>query len=148
MPILSRRRRFLSEARAVSALSHPNIVTFYDLLSDGSEDVLVLEYVPGRTLNQLIGRGGLDLRNALGFAIQMADGLTAAHQAGIVHRDLKPSNVIVSETGTVKLLDFGLAKFTGVFPESELESNARNGRRVHYGHGGVYEPGAGAGFES
>src|SRR5262245_27977344 len=107
-----RRRRFLSEARAVSALSHPNIVTFYDLLSDGGEDILVLECVPGRMLDQLIGKRGLRQRDALAYAIQIADGLAVAHQAGIVHRDLKPANIIVSESGAVKILDFGLATFT------------------------------------
>ena len=108
-----RRRRFLSEARSASALHHPNIVTFYDLLTEGSEQVLVLECVRGRTLDRLIGKGGLRVKEALAYAIQIADALAAAHQAGIVHRDLKPSNVIVTDSGVVKLLDFGLAKFTG-----------------------------------
>jgi Tol biopolymer transport system component len=114
-----RKRRFLSEARAVSALNHPNIVTFYDLLSDCGEDVLLLEYVPGTTLDRLIGKRGLRLREALEYAIQIADGLAGAHQAGIVHRDLKPSNIIVSQSGTVKILDFGLAKFVSQEPARE-----------------------------
>ena len=127
-----RKRRFLSEARAASALNHPNIVTFYDLLSEGPEHVLVLECVPGRTLDELIGKRGLRLRDALAYAIQMADALAAAHQAGVVHRDLKPANVIVSDTGTVKLLDFGLAKFTPAKadPHSTETATTDDGRIV------------------
>jgi serine/threonine protein kinase/Tol biopolymer transport system component len=107
-----RRRRFLQEARAASSLSHPNIVGLFDILSDTLGDVLVMEYVEGRTLDKLIGNKGVPLKDALRWAIQIADGLAAAHRGGIIHRDLKPANIVVTEAGTVKLLDFGLAKFT------------------------------------
>ncbi|OFW11251.1 MAG: hypothetical protein A3H96_25780 [Acidobacteria bacterium RIFCSPLOWO2_02_FULL_67_36] len=105
-----RRRRFEQEAKAASALQHPNIVTIYDITREGDRDVIVMEYVPGSTLDRLIGRKGLRLGEALGYSVQIADGLSKAHAAGIVHRDLKPSNVMVSGDGTVKILDFGLAK--------------------------------------
>ena len=73
-------------------------------------DFVAMQYVPGRTLDKLIGRKGLRLSDALRYAQQIADGLAAAHAAGIIHRDLKPANIIVSEQGEVKILDFGLAK--------------------------------------
>ncbi len=111
-----RRARFAQEAKSASALSHRNIITIYDIDTaevDGQAvDFIAMQFVAGKTLEQLIGRKGLRLTDALRYAIQMADGLAAAHQAGIVHRDLKPGNVIVDEHGEVKILDFGLAKLT------------------------------------
>jgi serine/threonine protein kinase/sugar lactone lactonase YvrE len=105
-----RRRRFVQEAKAASALNHPNIVHIYDI--DEAEGVLfiAMEYVAGKTLDQVIPRKGLPLSEALRYAAQIAGALTAAHAAGIVHRDLKPSNIMVTEQGSIKLLDFGLAK--------------------------------------
>ena len=109
-----RRARFAQEAKSASALSHRNIITIYDI--DTGEvhgqpvDFIAMEYVPGKTIDKLIGRKGLRLNNALRYAVQIADGLAAAHNAGIIHRDLKPANVIVNEQGEVKILDFGLAK--------------------------------------
>ena len=112
-----RRKRFLQEARAASALKHPNIVTIHDILTEGGHDALVMEYVEGRTLEEKIAGKGLPLREALHYAIQVAGALAAAHAAGIVHRDVKPGNIMVagdeSGPGTVTVLDFGLAKFTG-----------------------------------
>jgi Tol biopolymer transport system component len=109
-----RRARFAQEAKSASALSHRNIITIYDIDNgqvDGEAvDFIVMQYVAGKTLDRLIGRKGIRLSEALRYAIQIADGLAAAHGAGIVHRDLKPGNVIVSDQGEVKILDFGLAK--------------------------------------
>ena len=105
-----RQKRFLQEARAASALSHPNIVTLHDIVHDQGIDVLVLEYVPGKSLAELIPSKGVPLADALNYAQQMADALAAAHAAGIVHRDIKPANVLVTPQGQVKVLDFGLAK--------------------------------------
>jgi Tol biopolymer transport system component len=105
-----RKRRFVQEARAASALNHPNIVTIYDINTDNSVDFIAMEFVQGKTLDQIIPRKGLRLNEALRYAIQMADALARAHAAGIVHRDLKPANVIVTDEGLVKVLDFGLAK--------------------------------------
>jgi eukaryotic-like serine/threonine-protein kinase len=105
-----RRRRFVQEAKAVSALNHPNIVHIYDIADADAVPFIAMEYVPGKTLDQLIGRKGLRLNETLKYAIQIADALARAHNAGIIHRDLKPSNLIVDEHGLVKVLDFGLAK--------------------------------------
>ena len=107
-----RRRRFVQEAKAASALNHPNIVHIYDIADADSVPFIAMEYVAGKTLDQLIGRRGLRLNETLKYAIQIADALARAHSAGIVHRDLKPSNVMVDEHGLVKVLDFGLAKLT------------------------------------
>jgi serine/threonine-protein kinase len=109
-----RKRRFIQEARAASALNHPNIITIYDIGSDSGVDFIAMEYVAGKTLGQLIPRKGMRLSEALKPAVQMADALAKAHSAGIVHRDLKPTNVMVTEDGLVKVLDFGLAKLTEV----------------------------------
>ena len=105
-----RKRRFVLEAKAASALHHPNIVVIHDIASDRGVDFIVMEYVDGQSLDHLIGRRGMKLGPALGVAIQIADGLAKAHSAGIVHRDLKPTNVMVTSGGLVKILDFGLAK--------------------------------------
>src|SRR5215471_9431635 len=105
-----RRRRFIQEARAASALNHPNIVTIHDIASEDGTDFIVMEYVEGKTLGQLIPKGGMRPEEILGYAIQIGGALAKAHAAGIIHRDLKPGNVMVTAEGRVKLLDFGLAK--------------------------------------
>jgi len=114
-----RKRRFIQEAKAASALNHPNIVTIHDIACEDGRDFIVMEYVAGKTLDQLIGRKGLKLSETLKYSIQMADALAVAHAAGIVHRDLKPANVMVTEKGLVKVLDFGLAKLTESAPGDE-----------------------------
>jgi eukaryotic-like serine/threonine-protein kinase len=105
-----RKRRFIQEARAASALNHPNIITLHDIGSDSGIDFIVMEYVAGKTLDQRVPRKGMRLNEALKLAIQMADALAKAHSAGIIHRDLKPTNVMVTDDSVVKVLDFGLAK--------------------------------------
>ena len=111
-----RERRFVQEAKAASSLNHPCIVTVYDIDTqeiDGQPvQYIAMEFVAGETLDHLIGRKGLRIRDVLKYAVQIADALAAAHAAGIVHRDLKPANVIVTPQGLVKILDFGLAKLT------------------------------------
>jgi serine/threonine-protein kinase len=104
------RRRFIHEAQAASSLNHPNIITIYDIFNEGDTQFMVSEFVNGRTLLELISKGGLTVPQAVGYAIQMADALSAAHAAGIIHRDVKPANVMVTAGGLVKVLDFGLAK--------------------------------------
>jgi serine/threonine protein kinase/tetratricopeptide (TPR) repeat protein len=114
-----RKHRFVQEARSASALNHPNIVTVYDIDQSDGIDFIAMEYVEGKTLDELIGRKGLKLSEALKYAVQIADALAKAHAAGIVHRDLKPGNVMVTAEGRVKVLDFGLAKLTEAAPESQ-----------------------------
>jgi serine/threonine protein kinase/dipeptidyl aminopeptidase/acylaminoacyl peptidase len=105
-----RKRRFMQEARAASALNHPHIIAVHDIDQADGADFIVMEYVSGKTLEQLIPSKGMKTGDAVRYAIQIADALAAAHNAGIVHRDLKPANVMVSDAGRVKVLDFGLAK--------------------------------------
>src|SRR5260370_1031981 len=113
-----RRARFGQEAKSASALSHRNIITIYDIDTgeiDGQPvDFIAMEYLPGKTLDKLIGRKGMRLTEALRCAIQIAEGWGAGDGAGIIHRDLKAANVIVNDVGEVKVLDFGLAKLTEV----------------------------------
>ena len=105
-----RRRRFLQEGRAASALNHPNIITIHDVVFEDDTVFLVMEFVSGRTLTELLASGPMSVLDVLKYAVQMADALAAAHDAGIIHRDLKPGNVMVTDRGLVKILDFGLAK--------------------------------------
>jgi eukaryotic-like serine/threonine-protein kinase len=105
-----RLRRFEQEARAASALNHPNIVTVYGVGESDSVSYMATELVEGRTLAETLLHGCLPTKQVLDLGAQIAEGLAAAHEAGIVHRDLKPANVMVTKTGLVKILDFGLAK--------------------------------------
>jgi len=106
----SRKQRFAQEAKAASALNHPNIVTIYDIRSQDGTDFIVMEYIEGQTLDKCIGPTGMRPMHVLKYAAQIADALIKAHGAGILHRDLKPSNIMVTEEGSIKILDFGLAK--------------------------------------
>src|SRR5688572_26889064 len=105
-----RRRRFLQEARAASALNHPHILTVYEFGEDGGRPYMATEYVEGETVRQMIAARSLPVGEALDIALQVAGGLAKAHEAGIVHRDLKPENLMVSRDGYAKILDFGIAK--------------------------------------
>jgi serine/threonine protein kinase len=113
-------RRFAREAKAASALNHPNIVTIYEFDSHEGLDYLSMEYVQGTTLHHLLEERALPLGTLLGYARQAAGAIARAHQAGIVHRDLKPGNIMVTHEGMVKVLDFGLAKRQPAEPEREL----------------------------
>jgi eukaryotic-like serine/threonine-protein kinase len=112
----SRRARFELEARAVAALNHPNILAVYDFGSDNGRYYIVTELVIGESLRARINRGPIGIRELYRIAVQLADGLSAAHAAGIAHRDLKPENVMLATDGRVKILDFGLARQTGSKP--------------------------------
>ena len=109
----NRLKRFQREARAVAALNHPHIVTIHSVEEAEGRHFLTMELVEGVALSQLIPSEGLPLDKLLELAIPLADALAAAHEKGIVHRDLKPANIMVAEDGSVKLLDFGLAKLAG-----------------------------------
>ena len=105
-----RLRRFRQEARAASALNHPNILTIHEIGQHGPLQFMASEYVEGETLRQHISRAPLSLIHALDVAVQVAGALAAAHEAGIIHRDIKPENIMLRSDGYVKVLDFGLAK--------------------------------------
>jgi TolB-like protein/tetratricopeptide (TPR) repeat protein len=117
---LASRRRFLNEARAASALNHPNIVALYDICTDKNVDFLVMELIVGRTLKELVATGPLPLDQLAALGSQVALALGAAHAAGIVHRDIKPANIMVSEAQQAKVLDFGIAKVTRSDREADL----------------------------
>ncbi len=108
------RARFEREAKAVAALTHPNILAIHDFGTFEGTAYAAMELLEGETLGQRLARGALPVRRAIEFAVQIAHGLAAAHEKGIVHRDLKPDNLFVTEDGRVKVLDFGLARHTGV----------------------------------
>src|SRR5437879_6710312 len=107
-----RKRRFIQEAKAASALNHPNIITVHDVVQEQNVDFIVMEYIAGKTLHELIDGKPLGVDMVLKYAIQLADALTTAHAAGIVHRDLKPANIMIGDDARLKVLDFGLAKLT------------------------------------
>jgi serine/threonine protein kinase len=136
-----RRRRFLKEAQSASALNHPHIVTIHEIESDGPTDFIVMEYVRGASLDTLIPRNGLRLNELLRIAMPVADAVAAAHASGIVHRDLKPANVMVGESGTVKVLDFGLAKLMAD-DDSSASRSGDTATVTQFGADGLSAPGA------
>jgi serine/threonine protein kinase/Flp pilus assembly protein TadD len=117
-------RRFEQEARAASALNHPNIITIYEVGREGETHFIATEFVEGETLRQRLARSGVGLSELLNVSMQVAGALGAAHQAGIVHRDIKPENVMVRPDGYVKVLDFGIAKLTESFAERQTSGEA------------------------
>jgi serine/threonine protein kinase len=114
-----RRLRFLREAKSASALNHPNIAVVYDVEQTEAGSFIAMEYVDGEPLSHAIPRGGMRLGEALRLATQTADALAAAHRAGIVHRDVKPGNIMLSRSGSIKVVDFGLAKLVATTSSDE-----------------------------
>jgi eukaryotic-like serine/threonine-protein kinase len=145
--------RFAKEARAASSLNHPNIVTIHEIGHAAGSPFIVMELVQGKTLREVMRARTLGTRRVLDLAVQAADGLAKAHDAGIVHRDLKPENLMVTGDGLLKILDFGLAKLRApdgndrsprrprldTSTAAESSPRARASRR----HGGLHVAGAG-----
>src|SRR5271168_2829028 len=104
------RTTVLREARMASAIEHPNVCAIYEVGEEGEEAFIVMQYVPGQSLDKLVAKGPASLQLLLSVGIQIADGLSAAHSLGIFHRDLKPANVMLTDGGLAKILDFGLAR--------------------------------------
>ena len=116
--------RFILEAKAASALNHPNILTVFEIGEYESASFIVTEHIEGRTLTSVLDRDPPDVNKALNFAIQITSALAAAHDAGIVHRDIKSGNVMIRKDGIAKLLDFGLAKLTAQETYEDLDPEA------------------------
>ena len=128
------RSTVLREARLASAIEHPNVCAIYEVGESEDEAYIVMQYVPGESLDKIISNGAASVQLGLSVGIQIADGLSAAHRLGIFHRDLKPANVMLTDGGVVKILDFGLARQT-------LDSRGRI-RSVQAAPGCVEEAGA------
>ncbi len=121
------RTTVLREARMASAIEHPNVCAIYEVSEEGEEAFIVMQYVPGQSLDKIIAKGPASMQLALSVGIQIADGLSAAHSLGIFHRDLKPANAILTDGGLVKILDFGLARRLN--PEEAEFDPAKSSRR-------------------
>jgi eukaryotic-like serine/threonine-protein kinase len=126
------RKRFRSEALALSRLNHPNVATVYDFDTHDETDFLVMEYIPGESLNEKLAQGPLPEKDIIRWGCQLAEALAAAHDQGIIHRDLKPGNLRIRPDGKLKVLDFGLAKMLILAPGDEL---AQTLTKTHEGGG-------------
>ena len=116
------KERFLREARAAAALSHPNICTVYEIGEADGKTFIAMEFLEGESLEEHITKGPLSLKDALDFARQTADGLQAAHSKGVLHRDVKPANILISPEGRATVMDFGLARLTEASRLTKLDT--------------------------
>lgn len=119
--------RFSREARAASALNHPNIITIYEIGTHDSSPFIVMEFIDGESLREVLQKSPLTILQVLRIATQVASGLAQAHEAGIIHRDLKPSNLMLVKDGRVKILDFGLAKLAEKNLDEERSPDSTTG---------------------
>src|SRR5262249_51711037 len=133
-------RRFESEAKAVAALSHPNILAIFDVGADQGISYAVTELLEGATVRTHVGRAALPWRKAVEVGIAIAEGLAAAHSKGIVHRDLKPENIFLTEDGRVKILDFGLARSSGTSAAEKAQAETVTEAGVVLGTVGYMSP--------
>ena len=138
----NRMERFEQEARAASALNHPNIITVHDVGAHNGASYIAMELIDGKSLREMLQAGALPVKRAVSLAAQVADGLAKAHEAGIVHRDLKPENIMVSKDGFAKILDFGLAKsmMPALSEASVLSTLAKTGEGTILGTVGYMSP--------
>ncbi|MBL8149571.1 MAG: protein kinase [Blastocatellia bacterium] len=132
------RKRFLREAQLASALDHPNICTVYEINEFNGLHYIVMQYLEGKRLKQLVRSRALDLDFAISVAIQLADALAAAHNRGVIHRDVKATNVIINDRGQAKILDFGLAKATADIGDKAVQELTQRG--VPFGTAGYMSP--------
>ena len=119
-----RRRRFVQEAKAASALNHPNIITIHEIGETGNRHFIAMEYIDGETLHRRLIDGPVTLKSVLDAGIQIASALQAAHEANIIHRDIKPENVMLRSDGLIKVLDFGIAKVTEPLVPAQVDGEA------------------------
>jgi len=117
-----RLQRFLREAKTASSLNHPAVIQIHEIAQDGDAHFISMEYVDGETLEARLAKGKLEIREAMRIALTIAEALLAAHSKGIIHRDIKPSNIMMANSGQVKILDFGLAKFQTTAEEAASPS--------------------------